>query len=115
MPQTREIPSQCEHLRFLLRCKDSCFFSLKFLSLLFQILQMKQCFIPTTFQRVGYKPIGWIYFLITPFCKSNFVFSALESHLPLTQNGLIAYFEFPQSGKCEFEFGWLQRFQRCRF
>jgi hypothetical protein len=82
---------------------------LKFLSLLFQILQMKQCFIPATFQRVGYKPIGWIYFLITPFGKSNFVFSALESHLPLAQNGLIAYFEFLQSGECEFEFGWLTR------
>src|SRR5260370_41061782 len=72
---------------------------------------MKQCFIPATFQRVGDKPIGWIYFLITPFGKSNFVFSALESHLPLTQNGLVAYFEFLQSGECKFEFGWLQRFQ----
>src|SRR5258708_34257705 len=72
---------------------------------------MKQCFIPATFQRVGYKPIGWIYFLITPFGKSNFVFGPLESHLPLTQNGLIAYFEFSQSAECELEFGWLQPFQ----
>src|SRR5260370_10229041 len=111
MAQTREIPRCGERLRFLFSCKDAWFFSLKFLSLLFQIRQMKQCFIPATFQRVGDKPIGWIYFLITPFGKSNFVFSALESHLPLTQNGLVAYFEFLQSGECKFEFGWLQRFQ----
>src|SRR6266852_7958468 len=72
---------------------------------------MKQGFIPAAFQRVGHQPIGWIYFLITPFRKSSFVFGALESHLPLTQNGLIAYFEFSQSAECELEFGWSQRFQ----
>src|SRR5258708_27492086 len=72
---------------------------------------MKQGFIPATFQRVGHQSIGRIYFLITPFGKSNFVFGALESHLPLTQNGLIAYFEFSQSAECQLEFGWSQRFQ----
>ena len=41
MPQTREIPRQREHFRFLLRCKDTRLFSLKFSSLLLQILQMK--------------------------------------------------------------------------
>src|SRR5438876_4829215 len=72
---------------------------------------MKQCFIPAAFQRVGHQPIGWIYFLITPFRKSSFVFGALESHLPLTQNALIARFEFLQSGECELKFGWSQHFQ----
>jgi hypothetical protein len=46
-------------------------------------------------RHISAKVTYWIYFLITPFRKSNFVFGALESHLPLTQNGLIACFEFP--------------------
>ena len=54
VPETREIPRQCEHFRFLLRCKDTRFLPLKFRSLLLQILQMKQGFIPATFQCVGH-------------------------------------------------------------
>src|SRR5580692_1616980 len=77
--------------------------ALKLGGLLFEFLAVKQRGVPAPFQCGGHQSLRRVDLLIASLGKRGLILGALEPHLPLASDGMVARFQLLESCQSQFE------------